>query len=846
MPDPLVTSVTLEEASECPRVIHVDRTKLLERASLTQRQRRREESEERRLGNRQSSWLFNGTKRSREETLEPPSPFINNVVVSAKYGVWNFLPRVLLAQVKRPSNMYFLFIALLQTIKEISNTSGIPTILLPLAVVLVCSAIKEALEDRERHRADHVANNRPVMMLTPLNTWEERPWGDLRVGDIVKVMKDQTIPADLLLLSVSGAGHDDDGESQQQLQAATSDTFLGLNDKAQANKNSTESSMYVLGLHNVSQFSGKHQVESDVAYIETKSLDGETNLKIRTVVPLVADICGGANRQSHTFDGGNLNALRGTMVCEQPNNRLTSFEGTFSVILNPTQAQTLKEKSPLSTSAPSPAKYLQIEATDNGFACVHVPVTAKQMLLRSCVLRNTRSVIGMVVFTGHETKVFCSNTEPVVKTSSVERRLNKLIINIVFLQQLVCFLGALFGAYWMYSGGASLWYLVDASERRHHNSASVSATHPLAELVKLHLRYFIIMQNFVPISLNVSLEFVKYWQAYFIEQDLEMYDKQLDAPAIVRSSALNEDLGRVHHIFTDKTGTLTMNLMLFRYLMVGRKHYGGPIQETELKPKLSKEIEQAGLAKGPRFVDFDPTELFADILAGGEQAKMLRHFLRHLALCHTLIPAKSLAEMCSTSFPEYSASSPDEQALVSAAAFCNVRFVHRTSTAMMLMEPGWITPCTYKLLNVIEFESDRKRMSVIVETPDGKIELLCKGADDVIFERLAMDQATKFGGMSCEQASNQLSLYAKAGMRTLCLAYKSIARHEYEKWNARFMEAHASMEDVDKRRHGLRYCLMIWMYDKLEARITLPLRQLYENYPSPMIIKFLFLISHKF
>lgn len=94
-------------------------------------------------------------------------------------------------------------------------------------------------------------------------------------------------------------------------------------------------------------------------------------------------------------------------------------------------------------------------------------------------------------------------------------------------------------------------------------------SHPLAEVAKLHLRYFIIMQNFVPISLNVSLEFVKYWQAYFIEQDLEMYDKPSDTPAMVRSSALNEDLGRVHHVFTDKTGTLTMNLMLFRYCMVG-------------------------------------------------------------------------------------------------------------------------------------------------------------------------------------------------------------------------------------------------------------------------------------
>ncbi|EEY57894.1 P-type ATPase (P-ATPase) Superfamily [Phytophthora infestans T30-4] len=738
--------VDAEDATQRLRVIRVDRKTLLARANAAQRRRRREERDSRRLGNRRrSSWLFGGAKRPHDDAVEPPSPFASNVVVSAKYSLWNFAPRVLLAQLQRPSNVYFLFIAVLQTIREVSNTSGIPTILLPLAVVFVCSAIKEALEDRERHRADRVANSRPVLALTPLGSWEQRQWGDLRVGDIVKVMNDQTIPADLFLLSAEAVEHDDDAEF-------------------------------------------------NLAYIETKSLDGETNLKIRTAIPLVAALCRESNSKSRATDGGEHNELRGMMVCEQPNNRVTSFEGTFSVVLSPAQAQTL-----------GTASLMQTEMTGDGLVRVRVPVTAKQMMLRSCVLRNTRSVTGMVIFTGHETKVFCSNTEPVVKTSSVERRLNRLIIGIVFIQQLVCFLGALLGAHWMHTEGDSFWYLLSASERRHHTLTGVSTSHPLAELAKLHLRYFIIMQNFVPISLNVSLEFVKYWQAYFIEQDLEMYDKLSDTPAMVRSSALNEDLGRVHHVFTDKTGTLTMNLMLFRYCTVGGKHYGGPMQDKDMEAEIPSDNSSSTAAEpkdGPRFVDFDPTELFADICAGGEQAETLRRFLRHLALCHTLIPTKSLAEMCSTSFPEYSASSPDEQALVSAAAFCNVRFVHRTPTAVMLLEPGWTSPSSYKLLNVLEFDSDRKRMTVVVETPDGTIELLCKGADNVIFERLAADQATMPGGMSYEQASDQLTLYAKDGMRTLCLAYKIISRQEYEDWNARYTQAHASMEELVKRRQG--------------------------------------------
>ncbi|KAE9132259.1 hypothetical protein PF007_g3795 [Phytophthora fragariae] len=739
---PRAGSAGPDDPAQRLRVIRVDRKSLLTRANAAQRRRRRQEREARRLGNRRSSWLFGGANRPHEDAVEPPSPFACNVVVSAKYSAWNFVPRVLLAQLQRPSNVYFLFIAVLQTIREVSNTSGIPTILLPLAVVFVCSAIKEALEDRERHRADGVANSRPVLTLTPLGDWEQRQWGDLRVGDIVKVMNDQTIPADLFLLSTEAVQHEEDvRRTQVQVVTANPREVQGPDDLEEGKRDDSE--LLLLDVRDNQGTQEKQQTtESNLAYIETKSLDGETNLKIRTAIPLVASLCRGSGGTNRSVGGGGHKDLRGMMVCEQPNNRITSFEGTFSAMLSPDQAQSLGVAvSDSNSSVVQPAaSLLQTEIGGDGLVRVRMPVTAKQMILRSCVLRNTRSVTGMVVFTGHETKVFCSNTEPVVKTSSVERRLNRLIIGIVFIQQLVCFLGALLGAHWMHTEGDSLWYLLSA-----------------------------------------------------------------------------------------------------------RKHYGGIMQDKDIEaevPSAASSPSSMTSKDGPRFVDFDPTELFADLQAGGEQAETLRRFLRHLALCHTLIPTKSLAEMCSTSFPEYSASSPDEQALVSAAAFCNVRFVHRTPAAMMLMEPGWAAPSTYKLLNVLEFDSDRKRMTVIVETPDGTIELLCKGADNVIFERLATDQAAMPGGMSYDQAADQLTVYAKTGMRTLCLAYKMISRSEYEDWNARYSQAHASMEELVKRRQGRENAIdplmneierdlillgVTAVQDKLQAGVPATLRLLQET-----------------
>uniref|UniRef100_K3WGR7 Phospholipid-transporting ATPase n=1 Tax=Globisporangium ultimum (strain ATCC 200006 / CBS 805.95 / DAOM BR144) TaxID=431595 RepID=K3WGR7_GLOUD len=820
--DPHTHARTQRKPPPPSRVISIDRPKLLTRARETGDEQSSETTlgdlQERFFGKSRTRWRPSAAGAGDDSGDGDGAAFANNVVVSAKYTLWNFVPRVLLAQVKRPSNIYFLFIAVLQTIKEVSNTNGVPTILLPLVIVFICSAIKEALEDRERHRADAIMNSKEVLCLSAMGEWEMKQWGDVQVGDIVKVLNDETVPADLFMLSTEEL-EDPDADVIESRDATQEDSTENDQEKyQQIDLSGTNASATPAASHSSG---GGH-----LAYIETKSLDGETNLKIRTAIPLVAML-------SKTLS--DLLALRGTIECEAPNNRIATFDGSFSVELNNVQASVLGlnadaegEISSLPRAGQS-SRHLQrqVMTKPDGSRSIRVPITAKQMVLRSCVLRNTRSIVGIAIFTGHETKVFCSNTDPVVKTSSVEQRLNTLIIGVVFIQQLVCLLGALLGAYWMITQGRSYWYLrgesVDSTSAEYFRGrhAHDDGSFPFQELIKLHLRYFIIMQNFVPISLNVSLEFVKYWQAYFIEQDLEMYDDTSDTPALVRSSALNEDLGRVHHIFTDKTGTLTMNLMLFRFCMINGKHYGGEVQESEIGGtpssasalQLTKNQDKRG---GSPFVNFDPTDLFTDLRAGGSHADQIRLFLRHLALCHTLIPAKPLKDMCASPSPEYSASSPDEQALVSAAAHCNVRFVHRTPSAMMIMEPGFDEPSTYKILHLLEFDSDRKRMSVILETPEGEIELLCKGADNVILERLTPTDDPAH----VDKVYDQLSLYAKCGMRTLCLAYKKLDRAEYAAWNTHYVSATSSMDELVKRRQGLPNAIDPLM-NEIEQNLTL-------------------------
>ena len=265
--------------------------------------------------------------------------------------------------------------------------------------------------------------------------------------------------------------------------------------------------------------------------------------------------------------------------------------------------------------------------------------------------------------------------------------------------------------------------------------------------------------NFVPISLLVTLEMVKFIQGVLIMWDLDLYHEPTDTPAKVQSCSLNEELGQINYIFSDKTGTLTCNIMEFRKLSVDGKPFG-----TDLRTPPNKKIDN---------VDFvDPSfypERYPD-------------FILHLACCHSIITETTGQSI------EYRASSPDELALVSAANLFGIVFLGRDSDQNIeLIQNG--VPFKVKLLNTIEFSSERKRMSAIVRLPDGRIKLLCKGADSVIFDKILPSQIENSTRMD-------LLNFAQEGLRTLLLAEKELSEEYYQNWNNKFILA---MRDIHRR-----------------------------------------------
>ena len=277
----------------------------------------------------------------------------------------------------------------------------------------------------------------------------------------------------------------------------------------------------------------------------------------------------------------------------------------------------------------------------------------------------------------------------------------------------------------------------------------------------------------VPISLYVTLEMVNYCQAFFIDNDLEMYDPDADMPAMARTSNMNGDLASIQYVFSDKTGTLTRNIMEFRRCSVDGQVYGNVDTDEEMPPDkfviegqpLTK-LAQEAITKGP-----------------GSAA---HYFMLVLSVCHTVV-----METLDDGSTAYQAESPDEEALVSAAADLGFRFTGRGPGEVKLEVDG--KELIYKLLCTIAFNSTRKRMSVIVKTPEGKVLLMTKGADNIVGGR-----AKEYQGTDKATVGSHLRLFSEDGLRTLMLAVRELPPAEFDTWFVSYQKAAASIKDRAK------------------------------------------------
>uniref|UniRef100_A0A672N838 Phospholipid-transporting ATPase n=1 Tax=Sinocyclocheilus grahami TaxID=75366 RepID=A0A672N838_SINGR len=432
----------------------------------------------------------------------------------------------------------------------------------------------------------------------------------------------------------------------------------------------------------------------------------------------------------------NMNLFICEVRCEPPNNRLDKFTGTLTV-----RGETF--------------------ALDN-----------ERILLRGCTLRNTEWCFGLVVFGGPDTKLMQNSGKSIFKRTSIDRLMNVLVIFIFGFLAFLCTILSIGNAIWEYQEGNSF---ITFLPRADGANASLSA-------FLTFWSYVIILNTVVPISLYVSVEILRLGNSYFIDWDCKMYHVKSNTPAQARTTTLNEELGQIKYIFSDKTGTLTQNIMTFNRCSINGKSYDMVLclRDAMQRNKTEKVDFSWNSLADPKFC-FHDHKLVEAVKSGSPEVQA---FFRLLALCHTVMPEEKTEELF------YQAQSPDEGALVTAARNFGFVFRSRTPETISLVEMGM--PTTYKLLAVLDFNNVRKRMSVIVRSPEGKLTLYCKGADTIIYERLHPSSSKLI-------TTEHLNEYAGEGLRTLALAYKDLDEDEFEKWKERHHEASTTVEDREAK-----------------------------------------------
>ncbi|EFJ44459.1 hypothetical protein VOLCADRAFT_95397 [Volvox carteri f. nagariensis] len=676
--------------------------------------------------------------------------YASNEIRTAKYTLLTFVPVNLFQQFTRIANLYFLVVAVLQLIPGLAPTSWFTTVA-PLVIVLAINAIKEIIDDYYRHLSDREINGRIATVLEEGGRETPVTWRDLAVGDIVKVANDTEFPADIVFLSSADPGN--------------------------------------------------------ICYVETANLDGETNLKMKN--------CFSKTAGKSLADEFNSFAADYSVRCELPNPDLYKFDGAV------------------------------VRRTEPDDPLAQLPLTADNLLLRGCTLRKTDWVVGVVVYTGLDSKIMMNRTRSPRKVTQLENHMN-VLVGTMFI--LVFFISAFM------SMGVQIW---DKAHVREDWYLGYNGKYPdyypgFASWVLGVIRWMILLNGVIPISLYVTLEIVKFLQCKMIlDLDREMYHAESDTRFSCRTTNLNEDLGQVQYVLSDKTGTLTQNVMGFVWLSAGDEMYGkrdcrgadfpSPSHIDEATPhsvsldpdllrglgldlRLLAQQGSLELLFSSRLHVLRPRLLFVivttitiviivtiiaqlTIAAPTKTNKSMRghagiiraaatkppdpeleRFMLNLAICNTVVPAIS-----DEGHFVYQASSPDEEALVTGAAFLGYRLYSRTTDKVVveILRTGEYRQ--YQVLAVLEFNSDRKRMSVIARCPDGKIRLFCKGADTMIMARVMPRQPRS------SNVRNHLEEMALAGYRTLCVAEKEITEAAYSKWATQYDAACVALTDREHK-----------------------------------------------
>lgn len=659
---------------------------------------------------------------NKEKNLLYNSYFKNNSISTTKYNLLTWIPKSLLFQFTKAANIYFLIISIL-TLFSFSPKNFI-SVGATFIIVLVFSLLKEGIEDFKRYNSDKIVNNKETFIYDyHSKSFKKSKWKDVKVGNIVKVLLNEEIPCDLLLIYSSNP--------------------------------------------------------NGISFVDTKSLDGETNLKLKKMIKEYCD-----------KEEEEILMIEAKIICDEANKNLNSINGNLYIMNNhqfnkKNDMNFRNDNKQVSNKSIKLNKANSFKSNNDNMKIImnnHIQknnqlfIKIDNFLLKGSTIKNTAYILGYSIYTGHSTKIMKNSKRSRIKISNIMHTMNVLLYSLFIFLIIICIL---FSSLFIYYEKTNFQIQIYRSSymSRSHDSVNIGSF-----LIKF-LTFLIEYSHTIPMSLYVGLEVLKLIQMMLIYLDSSMYDTESLSNANPKTSDLIEELGQVDFIFTDKTGTLTKNEMVLVKCSINNIIYGDEdeeediteIEETKRKRTSSNKINLLN----------KENMLYERLLNTSHQEnEKISMFINIISVCQS-----AYIEYSEKNIKTIQSSSPDEVALLYGIEKLGYIFSNRTPIGIEIEVNKHIKK--WNILLEIPFDSIRKRMTVIAKDAlnNSYSYIFSKGADIEMLNLMKLEKEYK------DKINSHLIKFSNESLRTLVMGYKIITNEKAYEFISRYSDIEKMFDD---------------------------------------------------